>query len=384
MRLRFVLPIFAPLLLSGCFLQVRSLKTENRMLEARVEQLTQDLEASQAGAPPPPAELADFQRQLHEKDASIALLRTKVDGLQRELDAAKEEPLAVKKSDASADSPGIESYAALQKQAEEYGAQLSSKELQIADLNMRIHELEGEKNDLRMEMSKAGDDASEGERAIREELQKVRLASTESETKLADAVQRAKTAEGERDALRAEAESLRAKAEAAPKPDASMPDPQRLARINQSAREVLSSFVKSGEVAVRSTERAVVVTIQADALFQPASTTVSDAGLKILTSLKDTLSASQAPAIRVVGHTDDQPLGKRLNMYADNWDLAAARASAVVRWLATQPGLKPEQLHSVSRSYAEPVATNGDANGRRRNRRVEVWIEWSTPTKPAE
>jgi chemotaxis protein MotB len=57
--------------------------------------------------------------------------------------------------------------------------------------------------------------------------------------------------------------------------------------------------------------------------------------------------------------------------YPTNWELAAARATGVVRWLEKQ-GVNPTRLTGVSFGEHHPVAPNDTPEGRAQNRRIEV------------
>jgi type VI secretion system protein ImpK len=74
--------------------------------------------------------------------------------------------------------------------------------------------------------------------------------------------------------------------------------------------------------------------------------------------------------VLVSGHSDNQPI--RSLRYPSNWHLSKDRAENVLRQLATT--VKPTRLGSESRADAEPVADNGSAEGRARNRRVEITL----------
>ncbi|HEX9815165.1 MAG TPA: OmpA family protein, partial [Myxococcota bacterium] len=88
--------------------------------------------------------------------------------------------------------------------------------------------------------------------------------------------------------------------------------------------------------------------------------------------------------IAVEGHTDDVPVARR---YPSNWELAAARASSVVR-LMVELGVGPERFKVVSRGEFAPIASNETAEGRAKNRRIEIQldapIEVSAPTSSAQ
>jgi len=76
--------------------------------------------------------------------------------------------------------------------------------------------------------------------------------------------------------------------------------------------------------------------------------------------------------IRIEGHTDSVPIRRRKAMYATNWELSAARATNVVRYLVDQLGVAPERLEAAAMSHYHPVADNGTSEGRAKNRRIVI------------
>ena len=73
----------------------------------------------------------------------------------------------------------------------------------------------------------------------------------------------------------------------------------------------------------------------------------------------------------VVGHTDDTPAASP--RFPSNWELSAARATAVGQALAGAIG-DPRRILVLGRADAEPRVSNSDAYGRARNGRVEVLL----------
>ncbi len=73
--------------------------------------------------------------------------------------------------------------------------------------------------------------------------------------------------------------------------------------------------------------------------------------------------------IRVEGHTDSQ--GSPYN----NWVLSRERAYAVVK-LLTENGIKPSLIKLIPYGPENPIADNKTEAGRRKNRRVEIVIEF--------
>ena len=84
--------------------------------------------------------------------------------------------------------------------------------------------------------------------------------------------------------------------------------------------------------------------------------------------------SARAKRIVVTGHTDDVPVSG--GAYADNWDLASARAQSVVRALEQSGKLEGTELLAVSKGETQPIADNTTPEGREKNRRIEIEIEY--------
>ena len=73
--------------------------------------------------------------------------------------------------------------------------------------------------------------------------------------------------------------------------------------------------------------------------------------------------------LRVDGHTDIRPTGTT-GQYKSNWDLSAARAIAVVKYLATK-GIEPQHLLAAGFGEFQPIDSGTSDEAYRRNRRIE-------------
>lgn len=60
--------------------------------------------------------------------------------------------------------------------------------------------------------------------------------------------------------------------------------------------------------------------------------------------------------------------------FPSNWELSAARASTVVRFLISH-GVDPQRLSATGYADLHPIASNETATGRARNRRVEIVLQ---------
>ena len=104
-------------------------------------------------------------------------------------------------------------------------------------------------------------------------------------------------------------------------------------------------------------------------LFNPGSTVINDHGKKILQKIAASVKENQDQHIRVEGHTDDTPAKKT---DSTNWELSAARAVAVVRFLEEEAGFDSSKLSAVAYGASRPVDSNDTETGRHQNRRIEL------------
>lgn len=116
--------------------------------------------------------------------------------------------------------------------------------------------------------------------------------------------------------------------------------------------------------------------LQADALFEPATATVTDAGAERLKGVAEQLRRVYPDRrIRIEGHADPSPLGESLQeQFPTNWELSSARASAVLRRLQEMTGIDAAQFVAVGYGATDPIASNETRAGRKRNRRVRIAV----------
>jgi chemotaxis protein MotB len=76
--------------------------------------------------------------------------------------------------------------------------------------------------------------------------------------------------------------------------------------------------------------------------------------------------------IRVEGHTDNLPTHN--DQFNSNWQLSSVRAANVAELLITNTGIDPSKVVAVGCGEYRPVASNQTAEGRAKNRRVEIIV----------
>ena len=136
----------------------------------------------------------------------------------------------------------------------------------------------------------------------------------------------------------------------------------------------LSQELKKGELQVRRFKDMLTVEVAEQLFFDSGRSTLKDTGKAVLKKVADALKSYEDKAIRVVGHTDNVPIAKSLqNRFPSNWELSSARATTVVRFLQ-EAGIEPERLVATGRAEYAPVAANDSADGRQKNRRIEITL----------
>lgn len=158
------------------------------------------------------------------------------------------------------------------------------------------------------------------------------------------------------------------------------PPPEPLPAPKPRLATFLEREIKDGLVGLREDNRSSVITIRGDGLFGSGSATVADQYVPLLERIARALAAVPGRVV-VLGHTDNQPIN-RAGRFPSNWDLSRERAKAVVADLASF-SRDSARFSSEGRADSEPIASNGTAEGRARNRRVEI-VLYAPSAAPAK
>jgi len=116
---------------------------------------------------------------------------------------------------------------------------------------------------------------------------------------------------------------------------------------------------------------------QSEVFFDPGQAELKPDGLpeldKIAAAMRDitpTIPSDLPWVLRVDGHTDKRPLSGA-GKFATNWDLSAARAIAVVRYLQSK-GVPPEHLLAAGFGEYQPLDLGDNEDAYKKNRRIEL------------
>ncbi|WP_424178227.1 flagellar motor protein MotB [Yoonia sp. TsM2_T14_4] len=155
----------------------------------------------------------------------------------------------------------------------------------------------------------------------------------------------------------------------------------QMARATEKALEAeaqlranLQDEIDQGLVTVEQRDGKVFVNLGAGGAFPSGS---ADLTLQARGIIDELAAVTVDPTSKVVvsGHTDNVPISFGA-LYRDNWDLAAARAASVVQEIEASIPAPGREMSAISFGETKPVADNATAEGRERNRRIELEIEF--------
>ena len=155
-------------------------------------------------------------------------------------------------------------------------------------------------------------------------------------------------------------------------------DYDKVVTQNQQLQEQVTA--QSGEIAANKAQisrlqGAIKYTVNSDQLFTPGSWQMSARGKQIIAKMASQLAPTEQSKLVVNGYTDNAPIGPELRQQGitSNQVLSQKRADTVMQYLISK-GLNPGLVSAKGFGDANPVASNDTAQGRAKNRRVELML----------
>jgi len=190
------------------------------------------------------------------------------------------------------------------------------------------------------------------------------LAAVKADRDELDKVSKAKTAD-------LEAENTRLKENLADlkKKDAEV---QSESNTYKQLMQEMKGEVAKGQVTISELKGKLTLDVVDKILFGSGQAEVTKEGLAVLQRVIDILKNVKDKAIRTEGHTDNVRIkGALVKQYPTNWELSAARAINVAKYLQQQ-GIDPTLLSATGFGEYKPVAGNDTPEGRAKNRRIAI------------
>jgi chemotaxis protein MotB len=143
-----------------------------------------------------------------------------------------------------------------------------------------------------------------------------------------------------------------------------------LESMSRALQQQLERAGLGASVAMQLKSEQLDIQLNEQILFPSGEARFSSAAFRALDPIA-ALLRQQAYHITVEGHTDNIPIANE--RFPSNWELSAARAAYVVRYLIDQ-GIAAGRLKAVGYADTRPLAGNDSAGGRRTNRRVTLVV----------
>ncbi|NVB42730.1 OmpA family protein [Pseudenhygromyxa sp. WMMC2535] len=223
------------------------------------------------------------------------------------------------------------------------------------DRDQRIAELEAEVEALQTE-AKASSEAG----ATKLEAAEAKVETLE--TKVEEQAGKIAELEGDKGSLEGELEQ---KSEAL----------EQIKTLQDALAKSLVEEIETGDIRVSERGGYLVVDVSDKVLFSTGEAELSERGQKVISRLAESLLALPDQAVfQVGGHTDNQPIKSEevKAKFPTNWELSAARATNVVRFLEESCEVPGKRLVAAGFSQFRPVANNKKPKSRAKNRRIEI------------
>jgi chemotaxis protein MotB len=150
---------------------------------------------------------------------------------------------------------------------------------------------------------------------------------------------------------------------------------EALAESEKMSEQIEQMVAQSGideEIQIDFNSHYVLLTLNGAFLFDSGSAKIKQESLPLIDKVALIIEKYSDRVVEIEGHTDNVPISN--SNFRNNNELSSARALAVLEYFVNEKGIDPVKLKSSGRGEYVPVADNSTAEGRARNRRVEVKI----------
>lgn len=142
----------------------------------------------------------------------------------------------------------------------------------------------------------------------------------------------------------------------------------------ETLQRLLAEDIDAGNILIEADGRRVILRLAGDGLFASASARVESDRLPVIERIGRAIDQVEGQVL-VSGHSDNVPI--RTLRFPSNWYLSEARAESVERILKLVSD-NPGRFSAEGRADTEPLASNETAEGRARNRRVDIAVTATT------
>lgn len=140
--------------------------------------------------------------------------------------------------------------------------------------------------------------------------------------------------------------------------------------LSEEVTEALQSLIDDDLINIKKTDYWLEIDIKSSILFSSGGAELSEDAEEVLSIIAGLLN-TYPNDLQVEGFTDDRPINSK--KFPSNWELSSARAASVVH-LFEEEGVNPKRMQAIGYSQYRPIAENTTADGRNKNRRVNLVV----------
>ncbi|BBO66789.1 chemotaxis protein MotB [Desulfosarcina alkanivorans] len=133
------------------------------------------------------------------------------------------------------------------------------------------------------------------------------------------------------------------------------------------------------DIEIEAGNNRVVIRMMGESTFDSGKAEIKTELKPLILRIGQILTSETAGDIVIAGHTDDVPV--RGGPFQSNLKLSIARAATVAQFLLDQSAIDPKRVATMGFGEFRPIADNLTAEGRRKNRRVEI-VVGTLPRRP--
>ncbi|WP_050614006.1 flagellar motor protein MotB [Bacillus testis] len=149
-------------------------------------------------------------------------------------------------------------------------------------------------------------------------------------------------------------------------------DQKELSELQQKVNQYITDNHLNRQLGTSLSGEGLLVTIRDNVLFESGSADVRPGDKRIATEIAKLMVMDPPRSIMISGYTDNVPIST--SKYSSNWDLSVMRAVNFMKVLLENQSLDPEWFSAKGFGEFKPIASNDTAEGRAKNRRVEILI----------
>ncbi len=137
--------------------------------------------------------------------------------------------------------------------------------------------------------------------------------------------------------------------------------------VQEHIEQTVRPEIQQGVIAVHESDDGLIISLEEAGFFDSGEADIRPSALSVLDRIAGALPEC---SLRVEGHTDNVPI--HTPQFASNWELSSSRASSIARLLLAHANVHADKMSVAGYAEFHPAASNDTAEGRARNRRVDI------------